>query len=1221
MAFDDIQGYQQGTFEQPTDGFSSLRTLSNSDFDLESLFPGLGMTLDPLSEGSDQFIAKVILENDGKAIQPPPSVKNPLSSSHSTSQAEATQGDLVEQWLNYSITFSKLQGIPPTFTWNGRDYLACIISPTVIPLISTNALRHIHKICGELPIQLLPNEHAVALPSYVAMFPVNCRYSVVLVMVSGPMRLVSSKAYSGDREPHFRSSTVYCSNDALLYDPKLFAEYTRSATSTPSSVILHVKNTQQLIQMGLTADKTSHGYQQSQMRCMKKRLMDTNRDIQELSFNIELLQERERILQMLNREQASYRMLYRCISKKTVADFENTSPTCDGIELSIKKHRLLMAKKEALELHQSLESMKERCNSWLYSTMSAPGLEQGGRGATATDMAISPASQPAPPPGVRPFSFQALCDVRSYIRCIGTSHSEPSSSPTDLYNGDASDNVPLLLDYKCSQTSTLLEQFKPIILLKRYKCWVQRQEEQKLHRLYDSSRMDLEDLLLLEAESDFVCTRQLDMDTSSYLCSKHGLSQLRVTDRETTPLNQAHGSAESSSNTCMANPVEYSFKDKNQQEFTLPDPITDPEAFRQVEEPAMHLPNILAWATSNAGAFFLQDNNPIPFDLQQIDLDFVIEESLSVEKDPAETALRCGLLRDVWSQLDRSQQKSLMLRLVRILSTIWDNFECLGEGQGRSRVSNYVYDTLCPVTSSSLTQLTHIPERASTDTPLKKSVTIDMEDEEEQSRRNTPIPAYPFTQMTAERRLCKMEKAFSNRLFIDAFKEATQKNVHSALLPGNIRSAMQDSGLTYDQGSCSSGIQTSIICQKDQGEHEGLSQSQFLHLDNQISPQYMTTTRAQVQESVKVQRGASSRSLKPLPDVETLYRDAREHSWIRRFDFSLDDLIIQFEMPSLGDECGEPSQRNYTAPKVIGVSRWKTFCPIPVRSAPSFGGNTTDSGFATSVEAGVESVPRSSNVYQVMARSSNYPLMHLLSLPDTFCPEKFGGRDKRHGEADSSEGSNDHNYSLAYAFTRLLAHSNPQASEFLTLPLHDKELVMYHRWMAAWHEHSAQILSKAIRTRFEAMRALKKFKAQSAGAFAIDHEFGWRFRPSQLRSGGLMDVQSCPKCQDEIQEREMALEDQEWFEETVHFMEMVSEAQEGEKNDRCKGCALTDNDNEFTTPLGLNQQEIHLIHLLHKQADDKLVSCRLSSRGGNMERCKIHSEVQSFVLSEEERAL
>ncbi|KAH7028398.1 hypothetical protein BKA57DRAFT_253698 [Linnemannia elongata] len=99
------------------------------------------------------------------------------------------------------------------------------------------------------------------------------------------------------------------------------------------------------------------------------------------------------------------------------------------------------------------------------------------------------------------------------------------------------------------------------------------------------------------------------------------------------------------------------------------------------------------------------------------------------------------------------------------------------------------------------------------------------------------------------------------------------------------------------------------------------------------------------------------------------------------------------------------------------------------------------------------------------AQGSPYPLVHVFSLPDVFCPVQFGGQEDQEDQ-EEQEG-------LAHDLARSLAKQRPLAAEFLTEEVEDKERRMYHRWMAAWHERSPRA-PKATRTRFEMMEILRK---------------------------------------------------------------------------------------------------------------------------------------------------
>jgi len=146
-------------------------------------------------------------------------------------------------------------------------------------------------------------------------------------------------------------------------------------------------------------------------------------------------------------------------------------------------------------------------------------------------------------------------------------------------------------------------------------------------------------------------------------------------------------------------------------------------------------------------------------------------------------------------------------------------------------------------------------------------------------------------------------------------------------------------------------------------------------------------------------------------------QDRQETISMRQFDFSLDDLLIATGL--------------HQDIRILSVTRWKTSnCKGPATHS-----EMDDLG----------SFPTSVNKYQSVARSSAYPLIHLFSLPDVFCPSELGGQ----GASEDEQG-------LAHTFVSLLAEQSMEAADFLTDDVQVKERKLYHRWMAEWHGRFVQ---------------------------------------------------------------------------------------------------------------------------------------------------------------------
>ena len=512
-------------------------------------------------------------------------------------------------------------------------------------------------------------------------------------------------------------------------------------------------------------------------------------------------------------------------------------------------------------------------------------------------------------------------------------------------------------------------------------------------------------------------------------------------------------------------------------------------------EPTMRLPRILAWSTTNIDAILL--GSVIP----SREPDFIIEEA---HESHTQGTLLQGSVKEVWPKLDRQQRKHLTVSLVRVAVTVWNNFDFLG---GSSLEEFLDMNVRIRSTSSDLMPLqdeTQIHERTQLfpSGNIATAIEVDVVMNE---------PSRPKTIAPADR-LCRLEDEFMTRSFLEAFNEATVPLKHGS-----------SKGTRLEAITCNSNDlgDDEIFPAQQEAKNGMILGSNPLNLDDTCVSQRMTTTRERAQESIATQ---SKPHVLPMRGIEE-----KEHSWMRQLDFSLDDLLVQVgpraESPTSQDTASlEDATAPWTA-QIVGLSRWKTFCPVRAE-----------------VGECSEWLPRSANETQKLARPSSYPLVHLLSLPDVFCPVEFGGQDgSAAAEVDREKASQEQQGQL-FDFARLLAQQCPRAAELLTMSVADKERALYHRWMAAWHERSPHA-PKSTRARFDIIRASRRYDEFGDGDGGMGDS--QRLSPAQdvrqQRRGQQprgMAVR-CAKCEEESSEREQVMQELGWFEETTQFLDKI----------------------------------------------------------------------------------
>ncbi|KAI1311879.1 hypothetical protein EDD11_003317 [Mortierella claussenii] len=512
-----------------------------------------------------------------------------------------------------------------------------------------------------------------------------------------------------------------------------------------------------------------------------------------------------------------------------------------------------------------------------------------------------------------------------------------------------------------------------------------------------------------------------------------------------------------------------------------------------------------------------------------VEPDFILEEGVP--------GVCCRTLRELWPQLDEALQNHLMQNLVKTLATIWNSFDILGgkaDAEGHIDESHGLFTNPAEETSKerkeeeeeNMEEEHHAHEQTRLFSLFDKAEKLDSSNQEEDP--DTHRSEHPI-RLTPLENLRQAEDAFLIRSFFDAFKEATETSM-AAPMQGLIRNLEHFS-------ECQDSRQA--------GQSTSTRWSHPLSLDCGIVSQRMSTTKARAQDSLAIQEEASVPYIQPL-SCSSAVDYTQVHAQMHQFDFSLDDFLIQVRMPQ---EDGISSTM-LALPRIVGVSRWKTFCPVLVKTPES----TANHQFMDPQDQSCPTMPRSTNAYQVMAQPSNYPLIHLFTLPDVFCPTEFGGQDASSSVEMTMDTASTQYCGLAYNFTRLLMQHSPGAADFLTSTVRNKELRLYHRWLKSWHEYERepsfsslsqhqqqqqqrqQQQRRAIRARFEKIRAQrdqKKIEAEVQKRRERQESLRQRQQQPDL-------AQMCPRCKEEGTKQEMVAQDRAFFDETARFLEEIT---------------------------------------------------------------------------------
>ncbi|KAG0239603.1 hypothetical protein BGW41_007601 [Actinomortierella wolfii] len=201
------------------------------------------------------------------------------------------------------------------------------------------------------------------------------------------------------------------------------------------------------------------------------------------------------------------------------------------------------------------------------------------------------------------------------------------------------------------------------------------------------------------------------------------------------------------------------------------------------------------------------------------------------------------------------------------------------------------------------------------------------------------------------------------------------------------------------------------------------------------------------------------------------------------FDFSLDDLLVQL-VPETDkvDSLGSSSTSSVAHPVIlVGVGRWKEFdfptsyssSPPPSQQPSSLAGVSRDDALPNQHYPSPISgychhhYPTSMNDLQKSMRSSRYPLVHLFTLPDFLCsggelglPSRRSTRPQEHQEdqpfnsVESATQDNNDNQKYLESLTQQLVFLDDQAADMWAGTRQEKEVLVYHRWMACWHQRA-----------------------------------------------------------------------------------------------------------------------------------------------------------------------
>ncbi|KAG0252635.1 hypothetical protein BG011_006871 [Mortierella polycephala] len=1041
---------------------------------------------------------------------------------------------------------------------------------------------------------------------------------------------------------------------------------------TSANVRIHLENTLQLIQMGLTGNPESRGRHLDCIRSTQKQLDQALIEKRVRTQNVAILRELLRVEQLLHRQHAAQQAFHKSLDLREFGSrlggaFGNgySDPPLISKDLSCEVDLLSSSRRRIRQLKITLDSLRQCYDARFgYNTV----LQQRGdppQGLLCPPVSSSPESDIST---ARSGNYQTAYNYEQLSRArAGVDLIKRQMSPLSIAFGSnrtRSENVPLDLDATINHKEPL-EQFQPSLLKNRFEKWTLARENLFSQAADSGGGDDLEDeedLLLLRKEADCLYNHNMDVETYHSLCHRHRSLLLHSTVDNTTlsihepgvpPICTAPSNdnteldAESENNTRVASPE---LAGRNEDTGDLGDILdnyciledmdtgTKPTS-QQTQTTIMHLPRMLAWSVCHPDAV-LASNAARDHNVRLSDPDFILEESHPHDIPHCAPTMGCttvptilrGTLKEIWPKLDALQQRYLMSSLTRMLSGIWDNFDILG-GNSLDSLQQSPTKDWKGCTEDESTQVEaerQVHERTRIALTRSHSASIPGTD---QTR-----PITGTRRLTAEENLCRLEDEFMNRSFLDAFNAATAADtstVANAPLPqtspfeeinGN---ANLDGQFGHTRKAFTEGLVRNVLENTDCADADPLNPHP-LDMDTWKSVQRMTTTRARARDSAAAQ---DRMYILPLPASKN-----DQQGSMRQFDFSLDDLLIQVESTN-------------ALPLIVGVSRWKIGYPARTSDALHRGAS-----------------PRSTNMLQSSARSSMFPLVHLFSLPDIFCPVEFGGQDETYSQRSDEANC------LAYDMACLLAKCNPQASEFLTDAESEKARKLYHKWMAAWHERS-HCAPTAARTRFELVRTIRRhrimerkrriygiyheeidYNAQPVQSDGNSHQYRsvicertreilrQRHRPlqpSNTERSGVVSFKAsveCPRCVEETNENAMAAEEEVRFTESAEFLVRVVAHLEHKQRHKAEVVRAQTRQNDemmrLATTLGLNVRWLTsiesqgqgqgLVDGMWDQGGDDDYDCRDTPDASPEESHDVQGSQEAAIswgLSKEEQAL
>ncbi|KAF9937276.1 hypothetical protein BGZ65_001613 [Modicella reniformis] len=449
--------------------------------------------------------------------------------------------DFISRWLESSLSFSFTGGSSSTLMYGGVHYPLCVISPLVASLVTVNAISWIHRLCGQLPCQIRPCEPETPTLSYEAILPQASVYSALRILISWPAKLTSKR----DNSISFGSGSLDGGSTPWESDLLVLVEHASTSIRT------HLENTLQLIQMGLSGHSNSRGKRQDGIRALEQELAQATEDVKNRAHRLETLKAVMRTEDILDRHMTSIQTFYQSIeqhypmqSSKMEAEFADQPRAVVMRRRLLTEHGILQkATKRVQELEKMLKDSNERCDPWLSSfTICDTNHDDMDSGSLLCPPVIIPQTVSATTLLSNPtaFTFEQLWRARAGVDSIPSRHERGCEVSVASIIG--SENVPLSLDHPVDHVGNPYQSFRPSLLQARFERWVQkheRQYSQKPDSEHNEFATDTEDLLLLEAESDFLQSRHMDVDTYENLCEKHSFHVPGSVKRESLAVDQS----------------------------------------------------------------------------------------------------------------------------------------------------------------------------------------------------------------------------------------------------------------------------------------------------------------------------------------------------------------------------------------------------------------------------------------------------------------------------------------------------------------------------------------------------------------------------------------------------------------------------------------------------------------------------------------------------------